>query len=423
MSDHTVMERLRSETRDAHTQTEALPFFAALAAGTLTLPGYAGYLHALSIVYAALEQELLAAEHHALTAVWDSSLRKLPLIERDLAHLRSHDLPPAPVAALQAQLVAQRIRRRAHDDPVSLLGYLYVLEGSTLGGMVLQAQAARSFGLSPAAGLAYLASYEKATKAHWVSFSGRMNSALSDADEQQRVIAAASEAFTGIAQIVESLYPFEAQPPRDLVRTLNPDAGTHTIPHDQREVQAALRAGERSWRRFPYYEWRYGKRGQQFTRSDSAWLVTLAEHGPAVVEQQIMWLGRVLSSRGMPQWMLELHLDVLHEELVEALPEKQTAYAVLTQTARALREMRRAHISDDVFQTLAATFDRQVGDEWSARLPLTGGLLAAAVADEKVGIAQAVTSIEGWMTDAARFPQTWITAVHTTIRTARNQAR
>jgi hypothetical protein len=72
---------------------------------------------------------------------------------------------------------------------------------------------------------------------------------------------------------------------------------------------------------------------------------------------------------------------------------------------------------------LAAEFDVAVGPEWSARLPGTGTLLAAAVADEKAGIKNAVESIESWMTDAARFPQNWIDAVRTTIRKARELAR
>lgn len=56
-------------------------------------------------------------------------------------------------------------------------------------------------------------------------------------------------------------------------------------------------------------------------------------------------------------------------------------------------------------------------------MPGIGELLVAAVADEKAGIKNAVESIEGWMTDAARFPQTWIDAVRITIRKGRELAR
>jgi heme oxygenase len=126
-----IMERLRTETRAAHTQVEALPFFTALAARELPLASYVGLLRALSTVYAAFEQALLQASHPLLGKVWDDSRRKLPLLHRDLVYFQPHELPEAPVAMLQAHLLAQQIRRRAYDDPVSLLGYLYVLEGST----------------------------------------------------------------------------------------------------------------------------------------------------------------------------------------------------------------------------------------------------------------------------------------------------
>lgn len=420
MSDQArIMERLRAETRDVHRHAEGLAFFTALEAGTLPLASYVGLLHALGIIYDVFEREMLHAQQHLIAAVWDDSLRKLPLIQRDLAYFQPQNPPAAPVAALRAQLLAQSIRQRGSADPGALLGYLYVLEGSTLGGLVLRDQVARAFGLRDSNGLAYLSSYERATKAHWREFGQCMERTQPGSIEQQQMIDAAHEMFTGIGRIIEALYPFDAQPPRDLVRVLNPEAGAHPLPNDPRELQAALRAGERSWREFPYYEWRYGQRGERFTRSDSAWLVTLSDHPQTMVEQQVLWLGRVLAARGMPQWMLERHLEMLHEELIAAVPEKQAAYARLQRAAQTLHDLRRLHIGDDLFQSLMAEFDRRVGSEWSARLPWTGGLLAAAVADEKSGVVQAVPSIEGWMTDPERFPTAWVEAVQTTIRRAR----
>jgi hypothetical protein len=312
---------------------------------------------------------------------------------------------------LRAQLLAQAIRQHCHNDPIVLLGYLYVLEGSTLGGLVLRQQVAQKFSLSGSDGLTYLSSYGKATNAHWKVFTERLNNVAISEAEQDRVIVAALEAFKGVGHIVEALYPFEPEPPRDLVRELNPAAGSHAVTTDPRELQAALRAGERSWQKFPYYEWRYGERGAQFTRSDSAWLVTLAAHGQAVADQQIGWLGRVLAARGMPRWLLEQHLDVLYEELVTAIPEQQEVYLRLKQSAAVLHEQRCRYLNDQALAAFIAAFDNQVGDEWSARLPETGGLLAAAVADEQSGITQAVPSIEVWLTDASRFPDYWIAAV------------
>lgn len=211
--------------------------------------------------------------------------------------------------------------------------------------------------------------------------------------------------------------------PWNLLRALNPEAGDHAVCGDPRELQAVLRAGERSWRRFPYYEQRYAERGRRFTHSDSAWLVALAENNAAVVNQQIAWLGLVLASRGMPRWMLELHLEMLHAELSAALPGYEERYATLLGAAQWLREQRQAHIDDGVFAAQTAAFARAVGDEWDARLPETGALLAAAVADERAGLARAVPSISVWMTDPSRFPARWIDAVRGTIDRVRKQTR
>lgn len=204
---------------------------------------------------------------------------------------------------------------------------------------------------------------------------------------------------------------------------VNPEAGSHPIPSDPREVEAALRAGEITWKRFPYYEERYGERGRRFTRSDSAWLVTLCDHEPKVAIEQVAWLGSVLAARGMPRWLLELHLGALHGELVRTIPDLAPAYANLLTGAEWLATERRAHVGDDVLRDLTLTFDSRVAPEWSERLPETGALLAAAVADDRAGVENAVASLVSWLADPARFPDVWIAAVETTLREAQALAR
>src|SRR3954453_19243534 len=157
-------------------------------------------------------------------------------------------------------------------------------------------------------------------------------------------------------QLADSLRAITARGVLHPVAVLNPAAGRHAIPDDVREIQAALRAGEWSWRRFPYYAWRYGEKGAAFTRSDSAWIVTLANSPQAVVDKQVRWLGTLLSSRGMPQWLLQVHLEGLYEELTTTLPDKRLLYERLPHAATMLHELRRQHLSDELFESLAAEF-------------------------------------------------------------------
>ncbi|MDP8923358.1 MAG: hypothetical protein M3O34_10845 [Chloroflexota bacterium] len=226
-----------------------------------------------------------------------------------------------------------------------------------------------------------------------------------------------------VEELVERIQTMPASGIKSPVDALNPEAGFHRIPNDPREIRAALRAGEWTWRRFPYYEQRYGERGRRFTRSDSAWIVTLAEYPVTVAEKHLRWLGTLLAARGMPRWLLETHLGALYEELVAEVPEKRAAYASLLHVARAFGDERRRYVDDVTAASLAVEFDRRVGPEWSARLPETGALLAAAVADERAGIERAVPSILEWIADPVRFPPEWVAAVHRTIDEAQARSR
>jgi hypothetical protein len=202
---------------------------------------------------------------------------------------------------------------------------------------------------------------------------------------------------------------------------LNPEAGSYAITADPRELRAALRAGEQTWGRFPYYELRYGERGRRFTGSDSAWIVTLAEVPPAVAEGQLRWLGEVLAARGMPRWLLETHLEALYLALVAEVPERQTGYETLRQIAETLRAERQRHLDEAAFMALAEAFQQRADPAWAAKLPEAGMLIVAAVADERAGIGQAVPSLLAWLADPARFPPAWIDAVTWTVEAARER--
>ena len=288
-----------------------------------------------------------------------------------------------------------------------------------MGAVTLQSHVVATFQLTEVQGREYLLSYAGEVDEHWVRFSGRMNQLAVDSSQAQRIVGAALETFEGLGPIFEMLYPVGSETAGPLAASLNPEAGRHPIPSDPRELEAAIRAGELCWRQFPYYEWRYGERGRRFASSDSAWLVTLSEHDQPVVDQQVRWLGQVLAARGMPQIMLETHLELLHEELVRAAPEKAGSYEKLLLAARRMAANRWEQVDQQATESLTAEFDAAVGSSWSERLPGIGTLLVAAVADEKTGVRNAVESLESWLTDPKRFPETWVQAVHDTIRKAR----
>jgi hypothetical protein len=198
----------------------------------------------------------------------------------------------------------------------------------------------------------------------------------------------------------------------------NPEAGNHPLPVDEREIEAVLRAGRQCFVLHPYYPERYGLRGEAFTRSDGGYLLTLADHPQSYVTNQVLWLAGVLASRGMPRWLMEVHLDLLCDEASAAVPARVRQYHKLRQAARVLRDARRAKISQRRFDTLADAFAAAAGPG----LANVGGLLVAAVCDEACGFDQAVPSLTHWLLQPGRFSAQWCVAVAETLLRARSLA-
>jgi heme oxygenase len=418
-----IMKRLRDETKADHEHLETFPYFKALAEHTLPLDCYVNQLRGLAIIHGVLENELATIQEKPVADVWNNGLRKLPLLEQDLEFFKPRvdsDYMPAIDAALA---MTEHIRLRRIESPETLLGYLYVFEGSTLGNRMHQPDITATFHLDGSTGSRYYESYGDQVPEKWQQFSEKMNTALSDPSLHDPVIKAAHEAFSGLEALYKVLFPMKKQEKNIHVTRINPEAGNHPIPDDEREIAAALAASDRTWAEFPYYEARYGSRGKRFSDSDACWLVTLTSLDHDGLEKQMDWLGRVLATRGMPLILLERILFYLYEELVKAIPDKTSAYAGLLRAADTFAKKRTACISEKQFEMLAREFDEMVGITLAKQYKNTGRLLAAAVTDEKNGIAGAVSAISDWLTATDRFPEKWITAVKNIVQKAGKEAR
>jgi len=210
---HTLMQALRQSTHDAHQQLEKLPFSSALQTGILPLTSYFSYLQAMSEVYSVLECELTLSADANIAAVWNDTLRKLPAIERDIAYFAPYHLSSIPAVQLAVQPLVQQLTYHAVNQPQAMLGYLYVLEGSTLGAQILTQWVIRCFGLEIPHGVAFLYGYGDATQAHWQDFSAQMNRLEITHSQKTTIIEAACEAFAGIERIMAALYPLERKTP------------------------------------------------------------------------------------------------------------------------------------------------------------------------------------------------------------------
>jgi len=417
-----IMTRFKEETKEYHAKLESLPYFNGLIKHQLPMECYVNQLRTLSVIHGVLESEIADARDSRLSAIWDDQLRKLPLLRKDLAFFKPRVIPDDNTATEAALAMTEKIRLRKIENPLTLLGYLYVFEGSTLGNSMHRPDITATYHLNGMEGCHYYSSYQEEVRTHWNHFSHKVNSTVSDPGLYDAVIEAAHEAFAGLEVLYQALYPLKKTGKAFHVTRINPEAGNHPVPEDEREIQAALSASDRTWEEFPYYEQRYGERGKRFSDSDTCWLVTLTSLDQETLQKQIDWLCRVLATRGMPTIMMERTLTALHEALSRARPGRMSIYKKFQVSADILRRSRENVFSDKTFQSLADEFEKDTGPEMAAKLRNTGQLLVAAIADEKSGIEGSVAALRDWLTDGNRFSTEWIRAVEKTLAKADSQA-
>jgi heme oxygenase len=403
-------QQLRLAAREEHERLQQYPLFRAMMDGLLPLSSYVAWLRVMTTVVGVLESEVEANAERGLGRVWQPSMRKLPLLQTDVAEFDA--VPRTATQAIMPTLaLVETLRRWGRGDGASLIGGLYVFEGSSLGGKVLRKRLADQYRLE-GRGLAYVSAYGKATQSRWRGFCKRLDALDLGEHDEARAVAAANTVFRRLGQIVKRLYPAKGDS-YTVVSVLNRNAGHHEVTCDPREVLASIDAGVGTWEAYPYFEARYGERGRLFTRSDSAWLVTLADLNKDSAIDQIDWLARLLSHRGMPSLLLEKHLLRLQDTLIRAVPERAHRYRRLCRLAEHLRANRAAALPD--FDRVAASFP------CSEPLANVGPIIAGAVADERLGVENAARSVESWLTDPVRFSAEWVAAVERTISLARGR--
>lgn len=116
--------------------------------------------------------------------------RRLPQITRDLCDLEQTLPDPVPL-------------RLDPDLPLpAALGWLYVAEGSNLGGTVLYKMAAQ-LGLDADFGARHLAAHPDGAARHWRAFTAALDSVVLTEQQEQEVVDAADAAFRSVHAHVE----------------------------------------------------------------------------------------------------------------------------------------------------------------------------------------------------------------------------
>jgi heme oxygenase len=445
----TLTDWLKSETAALHKRVEGHPFIQSALDGNLQLESYRGYLRALAIIHATLEQLLDSTSDPVVRAVWKTDMARLPILESDLSSLPNREEGEAPRAVESALKTADDIRLRAGEDPVSMLGYQYVLEGSARGAPVFLHYLEKSLGLRCGTACAYFVTEGPDWDLRWAEFKQRINSAAKTVDVRGSIRSGAVAAFDAFCDLFDACHGdarHEAGVRR--VTDINPEAGRHAIPANPAEVDAAVRAGQRCWDRFPYLALRYGDRGARFTASDGAWVASLVGEAQAEADQQLDWLAGLLAARGLPRLLMEDHLALLYEELSKTRPDKEPDYRKLKETSERLRRERFAQIGEAQWNELKAWFDGRAAETESSNAAPTHrsdasratasappeakmlepqlthmtDLILCAVADQRAGLPDGPQSFLTWLFGDAALAPDFLAAVEELITRAENQS-
>ena len=388
-----LLDHLRSATWHRHEAFERFPFVISLVDGTLPLESYIGQLRGFAVIFSALGQALAQTASSATVRGAARIAARFDLLCADLAFFAPRLVPDILPAVRHALATARKIREVAATSPDALLGCLYVLEGTTKGNQVHLPDIIRCFHLQEDNGTSFYRGYGADTPSHWEEFRTIMNSAGEEI--ASAAVDGAAEMFDELERFHASLFPLAETECGFTATALNPEAGDHPVPQSREILQAALRAGRRCRDEFSYYERRYGERGRRFTDSDAAWLAALADQPAPVVADQVQWLGRVLSARGMPFLLMERQLELLIEELAGVQSGVPTA--ALRAVLAELRQQRESGFSGSSNAEACGTVSHCFSVSRSGAFPDLPLLFVAAQSDLRAGLPECMASLTTWL--------------------------
>lgn len=201
----TIMERLKLETADLHTAAETHEFQKNLVKGELPRAAYVAWLGQMLLIHRALEARLrqLRAKHAGAAQLLKDCQFQEPYLREDLAHFGADADAIMPLPATTRLI--NTIERTWAADPLTVLGYHYVLEGSNNGNKYIAKALQKSLGLQPGAGLRYLDPYADNQRAVWSQFKEDMNAIEFTAAERDSIVEAAKDLFRAIGELSTDL--------------------------------------------------------------------------------------------------------------------------------------------------------------------------------------------------------------------------
>ncbi len=198
-------QRLKQQTRQTHDMVERAA--APLLAPDLTLGSYRNFLSRM-IDFISLHEDFIneSCQKDPWISLLDyHSRQKLPYLLRDYHQLDPYCLDKRADLSKLNRLEAVPLKTTAQR-----LGFLYVIEGSTLGGLIIAKKLERLLQLSNIGGIHYFNIYGYKTRPNWDQFLEVLNTYCDkNPNEYEAVLESALQTFTSYHVTVQ--YPLIPQ--------------------------------------------------------------------------------------------------------------------------------------------------------------------------------------------------------------------
>jgi heme oxygenase len=200
MNNDSIMLMLRDRTAELHGIAEKQPFQRALICGEITREGYAAYLGQMFVIHSSLEAGLARCSEPVVQRIVTGEQFQAGNLKSDLAVLGDFATPQATPAAL---MLTEAID--ASHDAASLLGHLYVLEGSKNGNAFVARAIRRALNLTAGTGDRYLDPHGPEQRPIWAAFKARMDGEQWTSQQRDDMLAAARMMFSAIVDLSSEL--------------------------------------------------------------------------------------------------------------------------------------------------------------------------------------------------------------------------
>lgn len=178
-----LLHSLKHSTSQYHQQIEQIELFKKIITNEISLLEYKKLLYQLYGFISPCEKVILSRFHHIIEG-------------REKSSLLSSDLSELNCDTSIDFLFCKRIPRLATLPEV--FGYLYVLEGATLGGQIITKSLKQNLQLLPTIPTRYFNTYGKQTKMHWDTFIKSLIDQNFNDIEKENLIKSAIDTFSSL---------------------------------------------------------------------------------------------------------------------------------------------------------------------------------------------------------------------------------